>query len=279
MEENQPKRGRGRPRKVEQEYKHVKIDFSQIGKLNTLELDPRMLEIMSTDTVLDKLISHEGGLPCATNLMFGGDPGVGKTTILLDYIASLQNVGRKCLFISAEMGRVQMFKYTKRFPQFGIVETLFVSDYLDYSVKDVIEQILDEGYDAVLVDSAAEILASVRDEMDWDKKKAEGWLVKLCVKHNKGLNIANKYTSFLMIQQLNISNGEFVGGNKLKYLFDGACKMLREKDGSTYIEFSKNRNGMTDVKLFFQLTGTQIIYTNIEAKVEEEVIDGGSTTT
>jgi len=32
---------------------------------------------------MDKFISHEGGIPCATNIMACGDPGVGKTTILL----------------------------------------------------------------------------------------------------------------------------------------------------------------------------------------------------
>jgi hypothetical protein len=35
--------------------------------------------------------------------------------------------------------------------------------------------------------------------------------------------------------------------------------------------FNKNRNGMVDKKLYFQLTGTQIVYSNIEA--EEEEID------
>jgi predicted ATP-dependent serine protease len=58
-----------------------------------------------------------------------GDPGVGKTTVLLDLLASVQiiNPERKCLFISGEMGKKQMFKYSQRFPQFGIVKTLFVS--------------------------------------------------------------------------------------------------------------------------------------------------------
>jgi hypothetical protein len=35
--------------------------------------------------------------------------------------------------------------------------------------------------------------------------------------------------------------------------------------------FNKNRNGMVDKKLYFQLTGTQIVYSNIEAEEEEEI--------
>ena len=50
-----------------------------------------------------------------------------------------------------------MFKYTERFKQFGVIETLFMQDYLEYNTKDVIEQVLNLGYDLVLIDSAAEI--------------------------------------------------------------------------------------------------------------------------
>lgn len=266
MEEQ--KRGRGRPAKLKINLttEPVEINFDEVKKLKELNIDPRMMETMVAGSVVDKLISHEGGLPCATNIMFGGDPGVGKTTILLDYLASLQMKNRKCLFISAEMGKKQMKKYTDRFNQFGVLETLFISDFLDYNIKDVIEQVLDRGYDAVVVDSAAELLNAVRGEMDWDKKEAETWLVKVCVKNNIGENQANLFTSFLMIQQLNSSNGEFVGGNKLQYLFDGACKILRSKDSdSTYMVFIKNRNGRVQNQLFFDLSDGKIIYTNLEA--------------
>ena len=56
-------------------------------------------------------------------------------------------------------------------------------------------------------------------------------------------------------------------------MVDAAAEIRREKEsngGGTYIMFNKNRNGMVDVKLYFQLTGTQIVYSNIEARVEEE---------
>jgi predicted ATP-dependent serine protease len=108
-----------------------------------------MMEQMESGTVLDLLISHEGGMPCASNLMCVGDPGVGKTTVLLDYLAMVQlkNPTRKCLFISGEMGKKQMYKYTQRYPQFGYVDTLFVSDYSQYNAKHMIEQVLNLGWD------------------------------------------------------------------------------------------------------------------------------------
>ena len=81
---------RGRPatkQKPETQMAHVQIDFSQIIKLKDLNIDARMMEQMESGTVLDLLISHEGGMPCASNMMCIGDPGVGKTTVLLDFSA------------------------------------------------------------------------------------------------------------------------------------------------------------------------------------------------
>jgi len=268
---------RGRPKKQQEEIQHIEIDFSQISKLKDLDIDERMLEQMKSGTVLDLLISHEGGIPLATNIMVVGDPGVGKTTLLLDLLAMVQlkNPHRKCLFISGEMGKKQMFKYTKRFPQFGYVETMFISDFTNYNTKDVIEQVLDIGWDLILIDSAAEIIEGVRNDNGWDRKTAESWLVDICTQHNKGWNDTNKFTTFLLIQQVT-KGGVFVGSNKLKHMMDAAAEIRRESErdgGGTYIMFNKNRNGSVDIKLSFQLTGTQVIYSNMEARVEEEEID------
>lgn len=227
---------------------------------------------MESGTVLDLLISHEGGMPCASNLMCIGDPGVGKTTVLLDFLAMVQlkNPTRKCLFISGEMGKKQMYKYTQRYPQFGFVDTLFVSDYSQHNATHMVEQVLNLGWDLVLIDSIAEVIEDVRNDMGWDRKTAESWLVDVCTQNNKGNNRENKYTSFLLIQQVTKA-GVFVGSNKLKHLTDGMMEMRREapsNGGGTYMEFTKNRNGIVGNKLYFQLTGTEIIYSNLKAVKE-----------
>ena len=105
---NKTKKKRGRPSKNQVANFNVSIStpFSiDIVKLNHLDIDPRMMETMKSGMAIDDLISHEGGVPCATNIMCIGDPGVGKTTVLLDLLASINNKGRKCLFISGEMGK------------------------------------------------------------------------------------------------------------------------------------------------------------------------------
>ena len=267
---------RGRPKKnvTEQESVHVQIDFSQITKLKDIVIDERMFDQMKSGLALDELISHEGGVPSATNIIACGDPGIGKTTILLDLLSAIQlkDSSKKCLFISGEMGKKQMFKYTQRFPQFGVVETIFVSDYVDHNVKDVMEQVMNIGWDLILIDSIAEVLDGVRNDNGWDRKTAESWLVDECVKNNKGDNLTNKYTTFVCIQQVR-KDGGAVGSNKLKHMTDALLEVRREKEssgGGTYLEFTKNRNGKIENKLYFQLTGTQIVYSNIEAREEVE---------
>jgi len=269
--QTEQKRGRGRPSTKHLNLQVVPsiIDFSGVEELNKLNIDPKMMETMSSGLKVDELISHEKGIPCATNIMCIGDPGVGKTTVLLDLLASVQIRGRKCLFISGEMGKKQMFKYTERFPQFGLLKTLFMSDYLNYNTKDVIEQALDMGFDLVLIDSAAEVIEGVRDDNGWDRKMAESWLVDVCTKNNKGENKENKYTSFLLIQQVTKS-GVFVGSNKLKHMMDALCEMRREKEGNTYMRFDKNRNGMVDMKLYFDLGSKKIVYGTMVENSEDE---------
>jgi DNA repair protein RadA/Sms len=219
---------------------------------------------------IDELFSHERGVPCASNLMAIGDPGVGKTTVMLDILASIQNKGRKCLFISGEMGRKQMFKYTERFKQFGIVDTLFTTDYMQFNTKDVIEQVLDMGYDCVLIDSVAEVIEGTREDNGWDRKTAESWLVEICVRNNKGENKSNKFTSFLLIQQVT-KQGEFVGSNKLKHMTDALLEMRRrsERDGGgTYMSFQKNRNGNVEQELTYELDHSTIVYGLVTGKEE-----------
>ena len=256
---------KGRPSKKNIQnvtYTPSLIDFSKVTKLNDLDIDPKMMNTFKSGLKVDQLISHEGGIPAATNIMMIGDPGVGKTTVLLDVLSAAQNKGNKCLFISGEMGKKQMFKYTQRFPQFGNIETLFMQDFLEYNTKDVIEQVLDRGYDLVLVDSAAEIIDGVRDDNNWDRKMAESWLVDVCVKNNKGENKTKSFTSFMLIQQVTKA-GVFAGSNKLKHLVDAMGEMRRESErdgGATFINFTKNRNGLVDNKMYFELSNSVIRY-------------------
>ena len=230
-----------------------KIELNLV-KMKDVTFNDDLFIPMKTKTIVDSVLSTEGGVFPGTNTVVIGDPGVGKSTVLLDWVANLQDQGKKVLFISGEMNDIDMYGYVKRFPKFGKVPIMFLQDYSDCP-KQAVEQVLQEGYDVVLIDSWAEVTSMVKDQMGWARNKVESWLLDLLEKQNKANNDANKNTAFICIQQMT-KQGEFAGSNRIKHMttamaalrFDGSGK-----DSERYIEFSKNRRGSVGEKIYFSL--------------------------
>jgi len=217
-----------------------------------LSFSDSLFKPFKTNTELDIILSTEGGLMPGVSMMFAGGPGSGKTTIVLDILSRFTQQGYKSLFISGEMDEIGHYKYCKRMPQFGCVQTLFLKDYID-NVKEVIEYVFDQGYDVVGVDSIAEVLEMYKDQNGGTAKQAEIWYLKLQDKVKKGHNKGNYYTSFINIQQMTKSD-EFLGSNRLKHMMEAYCAIERSKDGlERSMHFEKNRDCDKDFKVFFSI--------------------------
>ncbi len=78
-----------------------------------------LFENYYTHTILDSLLCSYKGLPKGVNYMIIGDPGSGKTTIILDMLSNIQShhPQAKILFISAEMNEIDLAVYVERFPK------------------------------------------------------------------------------------------------------------------------------------------------------------------
>ena len=213
-------------------------------KMSDLSFDPQLFRPMKSGRVIDSHFSSEGGLMRGTNYAIVGDPGIGKTTVMLDMLADLQSKGQKVLFISGEMNQIDMVGYVKRYPKFGQLPILFMGDYCEDNALDVVKSILSEGWDTVLIDSMAEIQNAVVDTTKgWmSSKKAETELLNLFEKHNLGENDSNTNTAFLVIQQVT-KGGEFAGSNRFKHMMTGMAHMKWTKEGDRTFFFSKNRRG------------------------------------
>jgi DNA repair protein RadA/Sms len=244
---------RGRPAKVKQINSNFNVKLNLV-KMKDVKFNDDLFIPIKTKTIVDSVLSTEGGLFPGTNTVVIGDPGVGKSTVLLDWIADMQKQGKKVLFISGEMNDIDMYGYVKRFPKFGSLPILFMQDY-NNCPKQAVEQVLNQGYDIVLMDSWAEVTAMVKDQMGWARNKVESWLLDLLEKNNKANNKANKNTAFICIQQMTKA-GEFAGSNRIKHMttamaalrFDG-----RGRDAERYLEFEKNRRGSLGDKIYFSL--------------------------
>ena len=222
-------------------------------KMKDLKFDSSLFEPMKTGRAIDHHFSSEGGIMRGTNYAIVGDPGVGKTTVMMDILADMNKRGKKVLFVSGEMNSIDMYGYVKRFPKFGDLPILFMGDYIEQDCLETLESILDQGWDAVLIDSMAEIVNAVVDSSKkyMSSKKAETDILNLFEKHNKAENAGKVNTCFLVIQQVT-KQGNFAGSNRFKHMMTGMAHM-KFSDGNRIFYFSKNRRGGLHDGRFFTL--------------------------
>jgi predicted ATP-dependent serine protease len=210
--------------------------------------------------------------------MIIGDPGVGKTTIILDLLSNIRacNPGAKVLFISAEMNEIDLAIYVQRFPKFQDLDILFIeADFNEESPShnlDKVKEALQQGWDVVAVDSFFELQSIVKDEEDVSLRKAETMLLSLIKQQNKGENDRHVNTTFLTIQQVTKS-GRFIGTNRLKHAITAMLELRLENPKNVYSDryavFSKHRRGDVGVRLYYDLSSTGDVSFNEEKFLQD----------
>lgn len=234
-----------------------------IVKMRDVRFDKDLFINFRTRTILDNLLCSYQGLPKGVNYMIIGDPGVGKTTIILDMLANIRKAqpSARTLFISAEMNEIDLAIYVERFPKFGDLDILFIEGGFDecgHSWQAVADT-LDDGWDIVAIDSFHELQGIVKEEENVTNKRAESMLLSLIKQHNKAQNDRSVNTTFLTIQQVTKS-GAFVGSNRLKHMITAMMELRLDNPkniySDRYITFSKHRRGDVGVKLYYNLSTT-----------------------
>ena len=234
-----------------------------IVKMRDVRFDKDLFINFRTRTILDNLLCSYQGLPKGVNYMIIGDPGVGKTTIILDMLANIRKAqpSARILFISAEMNEIDLAIYVERFPKFGDLNILFIEggfDECNHSWQTVADT-LDDGWDIVAIDSFHELQGIVKEEENVTNKRAESMLLSLIKQQNKVQNDRGVNTTFLTIQQVTKS-GAFVGSNRLKHMITAMMELRLDNPkniySDRYITFSKHRRGDVGVKLYYNLSTT-----------------------
>jgi predicted ATP-dependent serine protease len=255
----------------------MKLD---IVKMGDIEYDPNIFIPMESHTPLDKVFSKQGGIMPATNYIVIGDPGIGKSTLSINYAAELQeqNPDKKFLFVSGEMTRVDMYGYLERFDKWKTLPTVFLSEFTEGRYKESIESLFAQGWDCIVLDSFAEINEAVKEDYNMfmggkmSTSGAEKWLIDLFIKNNLAENDNKKHTSFISIQQVT-KGGAFVGSNKLKHNTTGMIELRYTKSGERRINVSKNRRGFEyqDLHFAFNETGKGVDPIEFDvARIERE---------
>ncbi len=243
------------------------MEMKDIVKMKDVKFDKDLFINYMSGTVLDRLLCSYQGLPKGVNYMIIGDPGVGKTTIILDMIANIQqkNPLVKILFISAEMNEIDLAIYVQRFPKFSELNILFVE--ADFNAESHcfkhIEETLQDGWDIIAIDSFYELQGIIKEEEDLTLKKAESQLLSIIKKQNKAQNKRGVHTTFLTIQQVTKS-GAFIGSNRLKHMITAMMELRLDNPkniySDRYVTFSKHRRGDVGVKLYYNLSQTGDVF-------------------
>lgn len=246
--------------------------------MRDIRFDTNLFQNYLSGTVLDEILCSYKGLPKGVNYMIIGDPGVGKTTIILDLLSniSLMNPGIKVLFISAEMSEIDLAIYVQRFPKFQDLDILFVESGFDDDNThnlETIKDVLNQGWDIVAIDSFSELQGIIKDEEILTLKKAESVLLSIIRQQNKAANSRGTNTTFLTIQQVTKS-GCFVGSNRLKHSITAMMELRLNNPQNIYSEryavFSKHRRGDVGVRLYYDLSGTGDVSYNEEKYIQDQ---------
>lgn len=244
--------------------------------MRDVKLKASLFANYTTGTALDELLCSYRGLPKGVNYMVVGDPGVGKTTVILDLLANVMKHASdaKVLFISAEMNEIDLAVYVQRFPKFGDIDIMFIEPDIDGKIKHMplLQEQLNKGWDIVAIDSFNELQGIIKEEENITSHQAETMLLSLIKRHNKAMNDTNKNTTFLTIQQVT-KRGNFMGTNRLKHMISAMMELRLDNPKNVfsdrYIIFSKHRRGDVGVKLYFSLSTTGDVNYN-ERRFNEE---------
>ena len=252
---------------------HMESTFSGIVRMRDIRFDPELFRNYMSGTVLDELLCSYKGLPKGVNYMIIGDPGVGKTTIILDLLSNICqfNPGVRVLFISAEMNEIDLAIYVQRFPKFQDLDILFIeAHYEEESTAhslDTVKEILGRGWDIVAIDSFYELQGIIKEEENLTLKKAESILLSIIKQQNTAANDRGVNTTFLTIQQVTKA-GHFIGSNRLKHSITAMLELRLENPKNVYSDryavFSKHRRGDVGVRLYYDLSVTGDVYFNEE---------------
>lgn len=254
--------------------KEVKKEVYNLSSCEDLDFPDSILVPFKSETIIDEVLSSNKGLLPATLTIVPGESGVGKTTVLLDALGKIKktNPTSRMLFVSSEMNRIHMFKYTKRVKITGI-DILYLGEY--ENPLQVLTDVLKEGWDIVLIDSFQDTIDKVKASTNIKANQAESDLLALMDKTRLANNDRGLYTSFICTQHMT-KGSVYTGSTRIKHMTDAMLEM--KWDGNKrYVEFTKNRDGEVGIKLYYDLTADGVVYNinkfNSDSKVREVQTD------
>lgn len=190
-----------------------------------------------------------GGIVPGAVILLSGEPGVGKSTLLLNVAAEVARTGKRVLYISAEESAGQVYLRAERTN--GLVDTLFLANEGDLGA--VLGHIEHTAPALLIVDSVQTVSSGVIDGSAGGVGQVREVAATL-------IRIAKETTLPVILVGHVTKDGQIAGPRTLEHLVDVVCQF--EGDRNTALRFVralKNRFGPTDEVGCFEMSGDGIV--------------------
>jgi len=176
-----------------------------------------------------------GGLVPASALLIGGDPGIGKSTLLLQAVAALAKE-TKCAYVSGEESVDQVRMRAQRLGFAAAPVDLAAAT----NVRDIIASMEKEKYDVVVIDS---IQTMYLDNLD----SAPGTVAQVRASAQELIRAAKRRGTCLLIVGHVTKDGQIAGPRVLEHMVDTVLYFEGDRGHAFRIlRAVKNRFGATD---------------------------------
>ncbi len=232
-----------------EESKFAPASGAAAGKplLRLVEVETEESERIPTGVPeLDRVLG--GGLVPASVVLVGGEPGVGKSTLLLTSLKAISDAGRRVVLVTGEESKAQVKLRADRLGGAGGIEILAETE-----LETVCATLEQERPDVCVIDSVQTLAAGELGSAPGSVaqvREAAARLVRVAKEHGIAIFLVGHVTK----------DGAVAGPRVLEHLVD--CVLQFEGDryrAHRILRAAKNRFGSTNELGVFEMTGTGLV--------------------
>jgi len=217
---------------------------SKIALTDLSSVHPSPPRTKSGMAELDRVLG--GGLVLASAILVGGDPGIGKSTLLLQAAAAFASNGLKALYISGEESPTQVQMRARRL---GLVDAA-VSLAAETNLRDILTTLDSEKPDFVIIDSIQTMWAD-------NVASAPGSVSQVRAAAHELTNYAKRKGIAMVLVGHVTKDGQIAGPRIIEHMVDTVLYFEGERGHQFRIlRAVKNRFGPADEIGVFEMTGT-----------------------